>query len=83
MAHRDRSHFGGRTSLSGHNGHGWSGGRPDPDANDPKRTFGALLREPKGDSPSRQLLHCESNNTVAHSITSSARASMVGGISKP
>ncbi len=34
LAHRDRSHFGGRTSLSGHNGHGWSGGRPDPDAND-------------------------------------------------
>src|SRR5260370_15704330 len=31
LAHRDRSHFGGRTSLSGHNGHGWSGGRPDPD----------------------------------------------------
>ena len=39
VAHRDRSHFGGRTSLSGHNGHGWSGGRPDPDANDPKRTL--------------------------------------------
>jgi hypothetical protein len=38
--HRDRSHFGGRSSLSGHNGHGWSGGRPDPDANDPKRTLG-------------------------------------------
>jgi hypothetical protein len=38
LAHRDRSHFGGRTSLSGHNGHGWSGGRPDPDANDPLRT---------------------------------------------
>jgi hypothetical protein len=37
MAHRDRSHFGGRTSLSGHNGHGWSGGRPDPDANDPEQ----------------------------------------------
>jgi hypothetical protein len=37
MAHSDRSHFGGRPSLSGHNGHGWSGGRPDPDANDPKR----------------------------------------------
>src|SRR6266581_3284121 len=35
--HRDRSHFGGRPSLSGHNGHGWSGGRPDPDANDPRR----------------------------------------------
>ena len=31
--YRDRSHFGGRTSLSGHNGHGWSGGRLDPDAN--------------------------------------------------
>jgi hypothetical protein len=30
MAHRDRSH----PSLSGHNGHGWSDGRPDPDAND-------------------------------------------------
>src|SRR5258708_28159873 len=25
MAHHDRSHFGGRPSLSGHNGHGWSG----------------------------------------------------------
>jgi len=35
MAHRDRSHFGGRPSLSGHNGHGWSGGRLDPDANGP------------------------------------------------
>ena len=33
---RDRSHFGGRPSLSGHNGHGWSGGRLDPDANWPK-----------------------------------------------
>jgi hypothetical protein len=43
MAHRNRSHFGGRTSLSGHNGHGWSGGRPDPDANDPKRTLALLL----------------------------------------
>jgi putative ABC transport system substrate-binding protein len=30
VAHRDRSHFGGRPSLSGHNGHGWSGGRPAP-----------------------------------------------------
>ena len=39
MAHRDRSHFGGRPSLSGHNGHGWSGGRPAPDANDPSRKF--------------------------------------------
>jgi hypothetical protein len=38
VAQSDRSHFGGRTSLSGRNGHGWSGGRPDPDANDPKRT---------------------------------------------
>jgi hypothetical protein len=37
LAHRDRSHFGGRTSLSGHNGHGWSGtGRTRTDANDPK-----------------------------------------------
>jgi hypothetical protein len=30
--------FGGRLSLSGHNGHGWSGGRPAPDANDPQPT---------------------------------------------
>jgi hypothetical protein len=42
-----RAHFGGRTSLSGHNGHGGSGG-PDPDANDPSAT----LRD-------RQLPHCE------------------------
>jgi hypothetical protein len=43
LAHRDRSHFGGRTSLSGHNGHGWSGGRPDPDANDPYRTSASFF----------------------------------------
>jgi shikimate kinase len=24
--------------VMSHNGHGWSSGRPDPDANDPKRT---------------------------------------------
>ena len=45
MAHRDRSHFGGRPSLSGHNGHGWSGGRPDPDANDPM--YGPAVRSKK------------------------------------
>jgi hypothetical protein len=28
--------------FRGHNGHGWSGGRPDPDANDPKRTLGLI-----------------------------------------
>ena len=49
VAHRDRSHLGGRASLSGHNGHGWSGGRPDPDANDPNRTFGTSFDHLVGD----------------------------------
>jgi hypothetical protein len=44
LAHRDRSHFGGRTSLSGHNGHGWSGGWPEPDANDPSRKSSTPFR---------------------------------------
>jgi MFS family permease len=46
--------------------------------NDEKR----LLQQyrPEGDSPSRQLLHCESNDTVARSITSSVLDGVGAGI---